>query len=138
MYTIYMDEYFQPEKKLTIAVDFDGTIVTHKYPKIGRDIGAIPILRKIQENGHDIILYTMRSGEELWDAVRYLNDKGITLFGINRNHKQDSWTTSPKIYAHVYIDDAALGTPLLWDEDSKRPYVNWNSIEHLLIDRNII
>ena len=59
---------------MIIAVDFDGTIVTHEYPRIGRDIDAVPVLKELIENGHKIILYTMRSKEHLEEAMQNLDE----------------------------------------------------------------
>ena len=113
-----------------IAVDFDGTCVTHEYPKVGKDIGAVPVLKKLTDSGHKIILNTMRSGKELAAAIKWFIDNDIPLFGANENPTQKSWTTSPKVYADLYIDDAALGCPLKKDPYiSDRPYVDWNEIE---------
>ena len=114
---------------MIIAVDFDGTCVTHEYPRIGRYIGAQPVLKKLTKEGHQLILYTMRSGKELEDAVGWFRENEIELWGINENPEQKRWTQSPKIYAHLYIDDAALGIPLL---NGERPYVDWDSVEKLL------
>jgi hypothetical protein len=114
---------------MIIAVDFDGTCVTHEYPKVGKDIGAVPVLRKMIDGGHKIILFTMRSGKELQDAVDWFKSHDIELWGINTNPQQKTWTESPKAYAQVYIDDAALGCPLVYDEEEKRPYVNWLEVE---------
>lgn len=116
-------------KNKVIAVDFDGTCVTHEYPDVGVDIGAIPVLKKLVENGHKLILYTMRSGEHLLQAEAWLKKQGVELWGINENPEQHTWTKSRKVYAHIYIDDAALGCPLAITSKSKRPYVNWDSIE---------
>jgi len=122
---------------MIFCIDFDGTIVTHEYPKIGRDIGAFPVLKKMQNNGHQIILFTMRSGSTLDHAVRYLKVYGgIELFGINENPNQKEWTNSPKAYGHIYIDDAALGCPLVHPIEG-RPYVDWKAIEKILMDRRI-
>ena len=85
---------------MIIAIDFDGTCVTHEYPKIGKDIGAIPVLKKLLKNGNNIILYTMRSGKELIDAVDWFNKNEISLYGVNTNPSQSSWTLSPKVYAN--------------------------------------
>lgn len=113
-----------------IAVDFDGTCVTHEYPKVGKDIGAVPVLKKLTDSGHKIILNTMRSGKELAAAIKWFIDNDIPLFGANENPTQKSWTTSPKVYADLYIDDAALGCPLKRDPYiSDRSYVDWNEIE---------
>lgn len=113
-----------------IGVDFDGTCVTHEFPAVGHDIGAAPVLRSLVEAGHKILLNTMRSGTALEDAKEWFASNNIALYGVNHNPDQVTWTSSPKVYAHVYIDDAALGCPLTIDERvSLRPYVNWLKVE---------
>lgn len=120
-------------KNLIIAVDFDGTCVTHEYPNVGKEIGAAQVLKRITDAGHKIILFTMRSGKELQDAVNWFKQNDIPLFGINENPEQHTWTESPKPYAHMYIDDAAFGCPLIFnDEISSRGFVNWEVIESSL------
>lgn len=122
-----------------IAIDFDGTCVTHDYPKIGKDIGAITVLKRIIKSGHKLILNTMRSGKELDDAVNWFKEHNIELFGVNENPTQKSWTSSPKVYAHMYIDDAAFGCPLInVPELSDRQFVNWPLIELKLTQMEII
>lgn len=110
------------------AVDFDGTCTTHEYPRIGRDIGAVPVLRKLVERGDRLVLFTMRSGKELQDAAQWFADNGLPLYGINTNPDQLSWTSSPKPYAHCYIDDAAFGCPLIIPGEGERPYVDWAEV----------
>ena len=111
---------------MIIGIDFDGTIVEHEFPDIGEAVpGALPVMRYMQDHGHKIILWTMRSDKFLDQAVYYLRERGIVLYGINRNPGVD-WSTSPKAYAHVYIDDAALGCPLI-ENDHRRPYVDWRT-----------
>lgn len=117
-------------RKMIIAIDFDGTCVKHKYPNIGDDIGAVPVLKKFVENGHRLVLNTMRSGKELDDAVQWFNNNGIVLYGINQTPGQDTWTQSPKVYAHKYIDDNALGCPRTKDEDGNI-YVDWNVVAQM-------
>ena len=121
------------EKQIVIAVDFDGTCVTHEYPNIGRDIGAVQTLKKLIDNGCKIVLNTMRSGVELDEAVNWFKQNGIELFGVNNNPEQISWTTSPKVYAQIYIDDAAIGCPLIFGLHS-RPYVDWVGVERFLFN----
>ena len=124
---------------MIIAVDFDGTCVTHDYPNIGKDIGAVPVLKELVENGHKIILYTMRWDKELKEAVQWFESNNIPLFGINENLTQRKWTKSPKIYAHLYIDDAALGVPLILDEGmSNRPFVDWKAVKSLLQNTGVL
>lgn len=126
-------------KPITIAVDFDGTCVTHEYPKVGRDIGAAPVLRELVKSGARLILWTMRSDDRpdgstpLSDAVRWFKENDIPLFGVNSNPEQHSWTGSPKAYAQIYIDDAALGCPLLPGLQDERPFVDWKAVRAMLV-----
>jgi len=114
---------------MIIAIDFDGTCVTHAYPKIGKDIGAVPVLKQLVQYGHQLILWTMRSNKELDEAVNWFMNNKIPLYGINHNSNQYTWTTSPKVYAQLYIDDAAFGAPLLFNKEiSDRPYIDWDEI----------
>ena len=117
-----------------ICVDFDGTIVDFDFPDIGRPApGAIKWLKRFQDKGGKIILFTMRSdhrkyGPALTEAVDYLKKQGIELFGINKNPTQVFWTSSPKAYGHVYIDDAAAGCPLIHPDGFNRPCVDWSKV----------
>lgn len=135
---------------IDIAVDFDGTCVTHAFPEVGKDIGAAKVLRRLVESGHRLILYTMRSnckenngaskefpeitnGEFLDHAVKWFEDNGIRLHAHQTNPDQSSWTTSPKCYAQLYIDDAALGAPIMRNAElSDRPFMDWNAVEMIL------
>jgi len=127
---------------MKIAIDFDGTCVTHEYPNIGRDIGAVPVLKKLVAAGHLLILNTMRCGKELKEAVDWFKENGIPLYGVNKDPKQREWTRSPKVYANLYIDDAALGCPLIWpvkgflpgEDKSGRPYVDWERVEAIFAE----
>jgi len=140
---------------MIIGIDFDGTCVTHKFPELGEDIGAIPVLKKLVDKGHQLILFTMRSdvvnpisedktlhlesGDYLTQAVNWFKDNDIPLYGIQTNPTQHTWTTSPKAYCHLYIDDAALGCPLILDRfESDKPFVNWKQVELILRARGII
>jgi len=119
-----------------IAVDFDGTCVTHEYPKVGRFIGAPKVLQRIVREGGKLILWTMRSNKELDDAVAWFADNRITLTGIQRNPDQNTWTSSPKAYAKIYIDDAALGAPMKAGLPGERPFIDWEVAELLLFGNN--
>jgi hypothetical protein len=121
---------------MEICVDFDGTCVTHDYPEIGRSIGAEFVLRRLTVCGHKLILFTMRSGDHLQEAVDWFKLREIPLYGINVNPTQQRWTTSPKAYGQLYIDDAALGVPLVTPSKG-RQYVDWGRIERLLAERGL-
>ncbi len=138
---------------MIIAIDFDGTVVTHEFPRVGRDIGAAPVLKRLVAAGHKLILWTMRSdveeprsdhpdihavgGKYLTDAVEWFAKNEIPLWGINSNPEQHTWTHSPKAYAQLYIDDAALGIPLILVREG-RPYVDWKKVETMLEMRGIL
>jgi hypothetical protein len=113
---------------MIIAVDFDGTCVTHEFPKVGREIGAAPVLKRLVEDGHELILWTMRSEGKLDDAIAWFEKHNIPLYGVQENPTQKTWTKSPKAYAQLYIDDAALGCPLKRTEIDDRPFVDWGEV----------
>ena len=119
--------------ELVIAVDFDGTCVTHEYPYMGSDIGAVPVLKELTDAGYRLILTTMRSGKTEKEAVKWFKDNDIPLWGVNKNPEQKSWTSSPKVYADLYIDDCALGVPLTTSACSTRPYVDWTRVREWLV-----
>ena len=139
---------------MIIAIDFDGTCVTHEFPKVGVDIGAQKVLKRLTDNGHKLILWTMRSdiedpksedesilpigGTYLKDAVDWFEKNEIPLWGIQTNPEQQSWTHSPKAYAQLYIDDAALGCPLIKVNEIERPFVNWVAVEFILEQMGLI
>lgn len=140
---------------MVICVDFDGTCVTHDFPEVGEDIGAVPVLKRIVESGNHLVLYTMRSdhpsdfemkgdsgivaekGNYLSAAVKWFEDNDIPLYGIQENPTQKRWTTSPKAFAHIYIDDAGIGCPLIYGMHS-RPYVDWGKVEEMLEQQGVI
>jgi hypothetical protein len=104
---------------MTIAVDFDGTIVEHKYPDIGKEKPfAIQTLRTLQQEGNRIILFTSREGELLDDAVAYCHKKGLDFFAVNSNQPADALFPrhTAKVIADVYIDDKNLGGLPDWTE----------------------
>ena len=117
---------------LIIAIDFDGTCVTHEYPKVGRFIGAEAVLRELVSCGAKLILWTMRSDKELQDAVDWFSQRNIPLYGVNENPGQNSWTSSPKAYAKIYIDDAALGAPLCQGLVGERPHIDWQEVKRII------
>lgn len=109
----------QAKKRLTIAVDFDGTIVEHKYPKIGAEIPfATDTLKALQQKGHRLILWTYRHGKKLDEAVEFCRDRGLEFYAVNRNYPEEKLDdiTSRKILADVYIDDRNWGGIPQWPE----------------------
>lgn len=156
-----------PVPNIVIAVDFDGTIVKHRFPEIGEIIfdlaglSSLWWLKNFQQAGASLILYTMRDKEYLDAAINLCELEGVKFHSCQVNPTQGEWTTSPKCYAHLYIDDAAVGCPLVypqhplncsaWDKTiavyqpnprncdcgvgSERPWADWDNIGPMVLER---
>jgi hypothetical protein len=110
-----MDVYMN----IKIAVDFDGTIVEHEYPKIGKEkLFAFRTLKELEKQGARIILWTFRAGKELDEAVEYCRNNGIEFYAVNKNFPEEvvDESVSRKIDADIYIDDKNLGGFPGWSE----------------------
>jgi hypothetical protein len=149
-------------KPISILIDFDGTCVRHEFPKVGKDIGAVPVLKELVANGNKLILFTMRSdidkptskdgeiitegGNYLTQAIEWFKQNEIELYGVQTNPTQHTWTTSPKAYGKMIIDDTALGCPLIYGEADEegvmvyyeRPHVDWVRVRDMLSWKNLI
>lgn len=104
---------------LRIAVDFDGTIVEHKYPEIGKvKPFAFETLNALQKEGHRLILWTIRSGKELDEAVKYCRKRGIEFYAVNKSYPEEEYDEQVprKIEADVYVDDRVVGGFPGWGE----------------------
>jgi len=105
---------------LIIAVDFDGTICEDGYPGIGKPhIFAFETLKRMQEDGHRLILWTYRHGKKLQDAVEFCRENGIEFYAVNKsNPEQDDVEpdVSRKINADLFIDDRNIGGFIGWTE----------------------
>ena len=97
---------------MVIAVDFDGTIVEHAYPKIGKEIPfAIETLKQLMKDGHMLILYTVREGELLDEAVQYCKNRGVEVYAVNASNPDEArnYVSTRKVNADLFIDDHNLG-----------------------------
>lgn len=104
---------------LIIAVDFDGTIVEDAYPQIGKPMMfAFETLKKLQEKGHRLILWTYRSGSKLDEAVNFCEENGIYFYAVNKSFPEEEFseTISRKIHADLFIDDRNVGGFYGWGE----------------------
>ena len=104
---------------LIIAIDFDGTIVEDAYPKIGKPIlFAFETLKKLQEDGHRLILWTYRSGDKLEEAVKFCEENGIRFYAVNKSFPEEEFMNdiSRKINADLFIDDRNIGGFPGWGE----------------------
>ena len=105
---------------MTIAVDFDGTIVENKYPEIGKEKAfAIHTLITLQQEGNKIILFTSREGDLLAAAIDFCHERGLDFYAVNSNDPPEAMfpRQTAKVIADVYIDDRNLGgIPDDWNE----------------------
>lgn len=114
---------------MIIAVDFDGTIIeAGHFPNLGPTLPhAFEVLKKLQEKGHQLILWTCRGGKYLDAAVEFCKENGLVFDAINENIDKEYYKgTSNKIVAHIYIDDAAY--PVIKKEMAGMPAINWEEI----------
>ena len=105
--------------KLIIAVDFDGTIVEDAYPDIGKPIiFAFETLKKLQKEGHRLILWTYRTGEKLEDAINFCESNGVFFYAVNKSFPEEQYddSISRKIHADLFIDDRNIGGFIGWGE----------------------
>lgn len=147
-------------KPIRIAIDFDGTIVKHEYPDIGAPVpSALRVIQRLQGNPRvALMLWTMRCDSAgailgnhalpqgidshiprncLAEAMKFCEDNGLQFIHFNHDPHQKVWTGSPKLYATYYIDDAAVGCPLIV-EPGQRPFVNWVAIERFFESEGIL
>jgi hydroxymethylpyrimidine pyrophosphatase-like HAD family hydrolase len=118
---------------MIIAVDFDGTIVDHEYPEIGKPkLFVFETLKALQEKGHQLILWTYRAGKELDKAVEYCKKNGVEFYAVNKNYPEEVYddTISRKIIADIYIDDRNFGGFVSWSEI-------WQMLNPDLLDDNV-
>jgi hydroxymethylpyrimidine pyrophosphatase-like HAD family hydrolase len=102
---------------MIIAVDFDGTIVENRYPKIGKEISfAIETLKALNKRGHQLILWSVRSGKQLEEAVAFCEERGVEFYAVNKSYPEEVYdeTLSRKINADIFIDDRNVGGMLSW------------------------
>ena len=99
---------------MTIAVDFDGTIVEHRYPAIGEEIPfAVDTLKMLQKDHHRLILWTVREGRLLDEAVAWCHERGIDFYAVNRDYPEETTDNNPgftrKLKVDYFIDDRNIG-----------------------------
>jgi len=102
---------------IKIAVDFDGTIVDHEYPEIGKEkLFAFETLKELQKQGCRLILWTIRTGRELDEAVEFCRERGVEFYAVNKNYPEEKFEedVARKIEADIYIDDRNIGGFYEW------------------------
>ena len=112
-----MQQNFLNENSKVIAVDFDGTIVEHKHPAIGKEmLFAFATLKQLQIKGHKLILWTIRTGPLLDEAVEFCRKNGVEFYAVNKNYPEEIITenTPRKLNVDIFIDDRNVGGFLGW------------------------
>lgn len=101
---------------MIIAVDFDGTIVEHRYPAIGKEVPfAVRTLKQLQADGHLLILWTVRTGKLLDEAVEWCKERGLEFYAANKDYEEEQTKEegnshySRKLKADLFIDDRNVG-----------------------------
>ena len=115
-----------PNKHLIIAIDFDGTIVEDAYPKIGKPIiFAFETMKKLQSEGHRLILWTYRSDIKLQEAVDFCKQQGLEFYAINKSYPEEEFDgkISRKINATFFVDDRNIGG-----------FIGWTAVHKLLLN----
>ena len=115
-----------PNKNLIIAIDFDGTIVEDAYPNIGKPmIFAFETMKKLQSEGHRLILWTYRSDIKLQEAVDFCKQQGLEFYAINKSYPEEEFDgkISRKINATFFVDDRNIGG-----------FIGWTAVHKLLLN----
>ncbi len=129
-----MQSFINSDSKV-IAVDFDGTIVEHKYPAIGKEmLFAFATLKALQQKGHKLILWTIRTGPLLQEAVDYCEQNGVVFYAVNKNYPEETLdgNVSRKLNADIFIDDRNVGGFIGWSEIWSTLHPEGGEFEHQL------
>ncbi len=132
-----MQDHMINEQSLKIAVDFDGTIVEHRYPRIGEEmLFAFETLRELKKKGHMLILWTFREGEELEAAVEFCRERGLEFWAVNQNFPEETYDSmeNRKVLADIYIDDRNVGGFPGWSKVWQMLHPESGPLEHQLVD----
>lgn len=122
---------------MIIAVDFDGTIVEHRYPEIGKERPfAITTLKRLQKERHLLILWSVREGRLLQEAVDYCRQRGLEFYAVNSNDPDSTSFESStcgcrKVNADMYIDDRGVGGLPDWGVIYQMIHNNWTYDQYL-------
>lgn len=114
---------------MTIAVDFDGTIVRHRYPAIGAEVPfAVQTLKMLAQEGHQLILWSVREGDLLQEAVDWCRERGLEFYAVNRDFPEEDVAKnrnfSRKLKAELFIDDRNVGG-----------LPDWGTIYHMIHEK---
>ena len=114
-----MEQQLITDESKVIGVDFDGTVVEHRYPHIGNEMMfAFATLKALQKKGHKLILWTFRDGDLLTEAVNFCKENGVEFYAVNKNYPEEQFdlSMSRKINVDIFIDDRNIGGFVGWDK----------------------
>jgi hydroxymethylpyrimidine pyrophosphatase-like HAD family hydrolase len=134
-----MAQQFLNADSKVIAVDFDGTIVEHKHPAIGKEmLFAFATLKALHQKGHKLILWTIRTGSLLDEAVEFCKKNGVEFYAVNKNYPEEEINerTARKVNADVFIDDRAIGGFVGWSEVWQMLHPEGGEFSHQLKNAN--
>ena len=121
----------QPLKGLKIVLDIDGTVFYHRYPKLGDPLPGWEYIKGWVDDGAILNISTMRSNVALTQALDGLDKLGIPYAGVSKDTGQEKWTSSPKCYGHIIVDDTCCGIPLGIDSHG-RDFVLLDQVDKLI------
>ncbi len=130
-----MNQQFLNNDSKVIAVDFDGTVVEHDYPRIGKEMMfAFATLKELNKKGHKLILWTIRTGPLLDEAVEHCKKNGVEFYAVNKNYPEEQFSDniSRKLNADVFIDDRNVGGFLGWSTIWQTLHPEGGSFNHEL------
>jgi hydroxymethylpyrimidine pyrophosphatase-like HAD family hydrolase len=130
-----MNQQFLNNESKTIAIDFDGTIVEHDYPRIGKEmLFAFATIKELQKKGHKLILYTYRTGSLLEDAVEFCKKNGVEFYAVNKNYPEEVITadTPRKLNVDIFIDDRNVGGFLGWSATWQILHPEGDNFNHMV------
>lgn len=130
-----MNQEFISSNSKVIGVDFDGTIVEHAYPSIGKEmLFAFATLKELQKKGHKLILWTIRTGRLLDEAVEYCKKNGVEFYAVNKNYPEEEFSDSisRKLNADIFIDDRNVGGFIGWSSVWQTLHPEGSEFNHVL------
>jgi hydroxymethylpyrimidine pyrophosphatase-like HAD family hydrolase len=133
-----MAQQFTTAESKIIAVDFDGTIVEHDYPRIGKEmLFAFSTLKALHSKGHKLILWTFRDGDLLDEAVEYCKINGVEFYAVNKSFPEEQFdqSISRKINADIFIDDRNVGGFLGWSKIWQTLHPEGGEFKHDLVNK---
>ncbi len=130
-----MEQQFINNQSKVIAIDFDGTIVEHDYPRIGKEmLFAFATIKELQKKGHKLILFTYRTGNLLQEAVEFCKKNGIEFYAVNKNYPEEKLedNTPRKLDVDIFIDDRNIGGFIGWSNVWQTLHPEGGEFNHVL------